>query len=43
MLAGLAPEDRDEAWGEIGSELAAFEGPGGFEGPCELIVGWGVK
>jgi SAM-dependent methyltransferase len=43
MLAGLAPDDREVAWGEISSELAAFEGPGGFEGPCELIVAWGVK
>lgn len=43
MLGGLTPDEREEAWAEIGTELAAFEGPGGFEGPCELIVGWGVK
>jgi SAM-dependent methyltransferase len=43
MLAGLAPEQRDEAWQEIGTELARFEGPDGFEGPCELIVAWGTK
>ncbi len=43
MLGGLSAEGRAEAWAEIGKELAAFEGPGGFEGPCELIVAWGVK
>lgn len=43
MLGGLTPDGRDAAWAEIAQELAAFEGTGGFEGPCELIVGWGVK
>ena len=42
MLAGLAPAEREEAWQEISTELARFEGPEGFEGPCELIVAWGV-
>jgi hypothetical protein len=41
MLAGLTPAEREQAWEEIGTELARFEGPGGFEGPCELIVAWG--
>jgi SAM-dependent methyltransferase len=43
MLSLLTPEQRDEAWQEIGTELARFEGPDGFEGPCELIVAWGRK
>ena len=43
MLAGLAPDEREQAWQEIGAELARFEGPDGFEGPCELTVAWGVK
>ena len=43
MLGGLSADGRAEAWAEIGKELAAFEGPDGFEGPCELIVAWGVK
>jgi len=43
MLGGLTPHEREQAWREIGTELARFEGPGGFEGPCELIVAWGVK
>jgi len=43
MLGGLSADGRAEVWAEIGKELAAFEGPDGFEGPCELIVAWGVK
>jgi len=43
MLSGLSPEDQEQAWQEISTELAHFEGENGFEGPCELIVGWGVK
>ena len=43
MLAGLAPAQREEAWAEIAAELARFEGPDGFAGPCELIVAWGTK
>ena len=43
MLAGLAPEEREHAWEEIATELGRFEGADGFEGPCELLVAWGVK
>ncbi|MGQ0576621.1 MAG: class I SAM-dependent methyltransferase [Pseudonocardia sp.] len=43
MLAGLAPDAREQAWAEIATELARFEGTDGFAGPCELIVAWGVK
>ncbi len=43
MLAGLTPAQREQAWQEISTELTRFEGPEGFEGPCELIVAWGVK
>ncbi|MGH3163284.1 MAG: class I SAM-dependent methyltransferase [Streptosporangiaceae bacterium] len=43
MLAGLTPDQRAEAWQEISTELARFEGSEGFEGPCELIIAWGVK
>jgi SAM-dependent methyltransferase len=38
MLAGLAEPDREAAWAEIGQALAQFEGPKGFEGPCEMLV-----
>jgi SAM-dependent methyltransferase len=43
MLAGLTPAERDETWAEIHRELARFEGPDGFAGPCELLVAWGAK
>lgn len=43
MLAGLTDAEREEAWAEIASELSAFEGPGGFVGPCELLVAAGTR
>jgi SAM-dependent methyltransferase len=39
MLAGVDDEARDAAWEEIEQELRQFEGPDGFVGPCELLVG----
>ncbi len=41
MLAGLDDAGRTEAWAEIEGALRAFEGSGGFVGPCELIIGVG--
>ena len=43
MLGGLDEREQNEAWREIEQELRAFEGPTGFEGPCEMIVAVGVK
>ncbi|HEY8600449.1 MAG TPA: methyltransferase domain-containing protein [Thermomicrobiales bacterium] len=43
MLVGLPDEERQDVWDEIERELRQFEGPRGFEGPCELIVGIGVN
>jgi ubiquinone/menaquinone biosynthesis C-methylase UbiE len=43
MLAGLSAAEQDAAWDEIEGELAQFEGSDGFAGPCELVVGVGVK
>lgn len=43
MMAGLSEAERTETWAEIEHELRQFEGPNGFEGPCEMIVGVGVK
>lgn len=43
MLAGLPEGERRDVWDEIARELRQFEGPGGFAGPCELIVGVGVR
>ncbi|MDQ4118880.1 MAG: class I SAM-dependent methyltransferase [Actinomycetota bacterium] len=43
MLGGLTTAERDRAWQEITEKLAAYETGDGFEGPCELVVAWGVK
>ena len=43
MLAGLPPEEREEAWTEIATALAAYEGPDGFVGPCEMLVVTGTR
>ena len=38
MLSGLSEDERDAAWDESRDELARFEGPDGFVGPCEMLV-----
>jgi SAM-dependent methyltransferase len=43
MLAALSGSDRESIWKEIERELKKFEGPGGFTGPCELVLGVGTK
>ena len=43
MLAGVPEGERQEAWAEIEEELRQFEGPNGFVGPCELLVGTATK
>ena len=43
MLAGVAPDDRQDVWDEIEAALSRFETPEGFVGPCELLVGSGTK
>lgn len=43
MLAALDEIGRGAAWAEIEQKLREFEGPSGFEGPCEMIVAVGVK
>ena len=43
MLAGVPEAERQEAWAEIEDELRRFEGPEGFVGPCELLVGAATK
>lgn len=42
MLAGLPSEEQGDVWVEIGRALLEFEGPDGFAGPCELLVGGGT-
>jgi hypothetical protein len=43
MLAAMPESERPSVWQEIERELAQFEGPGGFAGPCEMLVAVGVK
>lgn len=43
MLSGLDDAGRNAAWGEVESELKKFEGPQGFVGQCEMVVGVAVK
>jgi len=43
MLSGLDEAGRRAAWDEIGAALAAYDGPDGFVGPCELIVAAGRR
>ena len=43
MLAGVPEDEREQVWAEIETELRRFEGPTGFVGPCELIVGAAAK
>ena len=43
MLGGLDQAGQNAAWEEIEQALRAFEGPSGFEGPCELLIGVGAK
>jgi SAM-dependent methyltransferase len=43
MMSGLSQPERESVWGEIERELRQFEGPNGFEGPCEMLVGAGAK
>jgi SAM-dependent methyltransferase len=42
MLAGLGEAEREETWAEVEEMLHEFEGPDGFTGPCELLVGAGT-
>jgi ubiquinone/menaquinone biosynthesis C-methylase UbiE len=43
MMSGLPETERESVWEEIERELGRFEGPDGFEGPCEMLVGAGTK
>lgn len=43
MMSGLSEAEREETWREIEQALGQFENAEGFEGPCELVVGAGVK
>jgi hypothetical protein len=43
MLSGLDEDGRRAAWDEIAGSLRQFDGPAGFEGPCELVVAVGTS
>ncbi len=43
MLSGLPESECGAVWEEIEEELGQFEGEEGFEGPCEMVVGAGIK
>lgn len=43
MLAGVPETERESVWNEIEQELKKFEGPEGFIGPCEMVIGIGTK
>ena len=43
MMSGLPETERESVWEEIERELGRFEGPDGFEGACEMVVGAGTK
>jgi SAM-dependent methyltransferase len=43
MLSGLDEAAQEEVWEEIAEALKRFDGPDGFEGPCELLVAAGTK
>jgi hypothetical protein len=43
MMAAMSEPERADTWAEIERELARFERPAGFCGPCEMLVGAGAK
>jgi SAM-dependent methyltransferase len=43
MLAAVGGSERELAWAEIEARLRQFQGPEGFVGPCELLVGAATK
>lgn len=43
MMSSLSESEKEETWREIEAALRKYEGPNGFEGECELVVGAGVK
>ena len=43
MLAGVPETERPSVWTEIEEELTRFQTADGFVGPCEMLVGIGVK
>ncbi|WIG58168.1 MAG: hypothetical protein OJF49_000913 [Ktedonobacterales bacterium] len=43
LLAGVSEAEREATWQEVQQALMQFEDSGGFESPCELLVGAAVS
>lgn len=43
MLAGAGPTEREQTWKEVTEQLTRFDGPDGFEGPCQMLVVSGTR
>ena len=43
LMTRLSPSERDQAWAEIERALALFVGPTGYDSPCEVLIGVGMK
>jgi SAM-dependent methyltransferase len=43
MLAGLGAAAQAAAWAEVGRALARFDRPGGFTGPCRMLIAAGTR
>ncbi len=42
-IANLRDAEREQAWAEIEQQQRRFEGPNGWEFPCEQLIGVGTK
>ena len=43
LMIRLSPSEQDQAWTEIESALTQFVGPNGYDSPCEVLIGVGMK
>ena len=43
LMVQLDPAQREQAWAEIEKELQQFVGADGYDSPCDMLIGVGVK
>jgi hypothetical protein len=43
LMARLSHAEQEQAWTEIEHALTQFVGPNGYDSPCELLIGAGMK
>ena len=43
LMIRLSPSEQAQAWTEIEQALAPFVGPNGYDSPCEVLIGLGMK